>query len=291
MSKHLTNLFLVMAILAGGVSGFTPWNLDRIDQISLPLDRAEYSYTATGNGVDVYVVDSGVWNHPDFEGRVVTGYGKGQICNGHGTGVAGVIGSATYGVAKDVRIIDVHVIPCDGSVRRVAEIERGFDWIIRESKRSGRRSVMNMSFGIVGSMLGIRDRIETLISQGVVVVMAAGNESRDACNLISNIPGVLTVGGTRYGYDGTQHFDEFLYYSNFGPCVDIYAPAESVETIWNNLGPVYGYSGTSFAAPHVSGVAAIYLERNPNASVFDVGNAIVGNATPLPYGMFLYSNF
>jgi subtilisin family serine protease len=281
----------VLLLLVCGVSGFTPWNLDRIDQRSLPLDRADYSYTATGAGVDVYVVDTGVWNHPDFEGRAVAGYGKGSICNGHGTGVAGVIGSRTYGVAKDVRIIDVHVIPCDGVLRRPADMERAFDWIIRNSSRSGRRSVVNMSFGMIGGQLGIRDRMQTLISQGVVIVMAAGNESVDACNTLTNVPGVITVGGTRYGYDGVQHFDEFLYYSNFGPCVDIYAPAESVETVWNNLGPIYGYSGTSFAAPHVSGVAAIYLERNPNASVYEVGDAIVGNATPLPYGVFLYSNF
>ena len=252
------------------------WGISRIDQRSwqYPLST-EYEYNATGAGVNVYVVDTGVLTtHPDFGGRALNGTNTSgdntriEDCNGHGTHVAGTIGSNTYGVAKDVRLYSVRVFPCWGGTA-VSNVVSGLDWVMRQATVP---SVVNMSLGGAASS-SLDQAVQATINKGITVVAAAGNSNQNACSESpARVAGAITVGMT----DQRDYRD---WVSNYGPCVDLFAPGIIIESLWSEGQYGYSMSGTSAAAPHAAGVAALYLSANPGASPADVSNALIANAT------------
>ncbi|WP_027481108.1 S8 family peptidase [Deinococcus pimensis] len=250
------------------------WGLDRIDQRALPLSGT-YGYTPSGTGVNVYVVDTGINTaHTDFGGRADIAFdalgGDGQDCNGHGTHVAGTVGSATWGVAKNVRLHAVRVLDCSGSGSNSAVIA-GIDWVARNARRP---AVANLSLGGVTSA-SLDSAVQNAINSGVTFTVAAGNENKDACTTSpARLPAAITVGAT-------TSTDARASFSNYGSCVDLFAPGQSIRSTWIGSATATGTSsGTSMAAPHVAGVAALYLEGHPAAAPAEVANAILGAATP-----------
>ena len=252
------------------------WGLDRIDQRDLPLNGT-YTYTPTGAGVKAYIIDTGILtSHSQFSGRTAAGYsaindGRGTTdCNGHGTHVAGTVGGSTYGVAKGVTVIPVRVLGCNGSGTNSGVIA-GMDWVA--NNRSG-ASVANMSLG-GGASQATDDAIARMTSRGVTVVVAAGNENQNACNVSpARAPSAITVGST-------TNTDARSSFSNYGSCVDVFAPGSNITSAWyTSTSATNTISGTSMASPHVAGVAALYLQGNPTASAATVTNAITSTATP-----------
>lgn len=244
------------------------WGLDRIDQDSLPLD-SQYTYDLDGSGVTAYIIDTGILaSHSNFGGRVTSGFdaigdGNGtNDCNGHGTHVAGTVGSATYGVAKDVDLVAVRVLDCGGSGSNSGVIA-GVDWVA--SVASG-PSVANMSLG-GGNSTALDNAVNSAINSGITFVVAAGNDDSDACTGSPNkVPAALTIASTTSS-DARSSF------SNFGSCIDMFAPGSSITSTWSN-GGTNTISGTSMASPHVAGVAALYLQANPSASPSQVEVAL-----------------
>lgn len=254
-------------------SGAT-WGLDRIDQRSRPLSGT-FTYNATGAGVKAYIIDTGInASHTDFGGRVGAGAtaisdGRGtNDCNGHGTHVAGTVGGSRYGVAKNVTLIPVRVLDCNGSGAN-SGVVAGMDWVAGQ----GGGGVANMSLG-GGANTATDAAIARMTNAGVTTVVAAGNENQDACNVSpARAPSAITVGST-------TNTDARSSFSNYGSCVDIFAPGSSITSDWiGSTTATNTISGTSMASPHVAGVAAQYLQLNPGASPSTVTNAILGNAT------------
>ncbi len=253
------------------------WGLDRIDQRNLPLDNA-YTYTPTGAGVTAYIIDTGVLaSHNEFGGRVGSGFttindGRGTTdCNGHGTHVAGTVGGTTYGVAKQVTIRPVRVLGCNGS-GTTSGVIAGVDWVT-SNHSAGSPAVANMSLG-GGVSSALDTAVNNSIADGVTYAVAAGNESTNACNgSPSRVGAALTVGST-------TNTDARSSFSNFGSCLDIFAPGSSITSAWYTSNSATNtISGTSMATPHVAGVAALYLQGNPSASPSSVGNAIISTST------------
>ncbi|MCB1583210.1 MAG: S8 family serine peptidase [Xanthomonadales bacterium] len=255
--------------LSGSQSGAT-WGLDRIDQANLPLNNT-YNYDADGTGVNAYVIDTGIRiTHNEFGNRGQSGYtaindGNGtNDCQGHGTHVAGTIASTTYGVAKNAKLIAVRVLGCDGSGSNSGVIG-GVDWVAANHVKP---AVANMSLG-GGASSALDSAVSSAVSQGVTMVVAAGNDNSNACNYSpARAASAITVGSTTSS-DARSSF------SNYGSCLDIYAPGSSITSTWSTSNTATNtISGTSMASPHVAGVAALYLDDNPNATPAQVEAAI-----------------
>ena len=251
------------------------WGLDRIDQRALPLSGT-YSYTPTGAGVTAYIIDTGIrFDHVEFGGRAVTGIDEvtagsnAADCNGHGTHVSGTVGGATYGVAKGVRLVAVRVLDCSGS-GSTSGVIAGIDWV---TANHASPAVANMSLG-GGASSALDDAVRRSISAGVTYSIAAGNSNADACSASpARVTEAITVGAT-------TSTDARASYSNFGTCLDLFAPGSSITSAWYTTSTATNtISGTSMATPHVTGTAALYLQTNPSASPAAVASAIVASAT------------
>jgi subtilisin family serine protease len=239
------------------------WGLDRIDQRDRPLSTT-YTYNTTAAGVHAYIIDTGIRNtHTEFGGRVsATGFtaindGRGTSdCNGHGTHVAGTVGGASYGVAKQVTLHAIRVLNCSGS-GTTSGVIAGIDWVTRNHVKP---AVANMSLG-GGASTALDDAVRGSIAAGVTYSIAAGNSNVDACSSSpARVGSALTVGASTSS-DGRASF------SNYGTCVDIFAPGQSITSAWYTSDSAMNtISGTSMAAPHVAGVAALYLKGNPGAA-------------------------
>ena len=248
-----------------------PWGLDRIDQRNRPLSRT-YTYTGSGAGVTAYVIDTGIaTSTTDFGGRAAVAYdalgGNGQDCNGHGTHVAGTIGGATYGVAKSVQLRAVRVLNCSGS-GSTSGIITALNWL---AANHAARSVANMSLG-GGRSTALNTAATNLINSGVYLAVAAGNESQNACNVS---PASTAAAYTTAASDSSDRRASF---SNYGSCVDGYAPGVSIKSDWLSNG-TNTISGTSMATPHVTGVAALYKGTFGNATASTITSWINTNAT------------
>lgn len=251
------------------------WGLDRIDQKALPLNSA-YSYLQTGSGTTAYIVDTGILSsHQQFSGRVLSGYtaisdGNGTTdCNGHGTHVAGTVGGSTYGVAKNVNLVPIRILGCDGSGAS-SNVIAGLDWILKNGKKP---AVVNMSLGGDAST-SLDSAVENLFDNGYVMVVAAGNSNTDACSASpARVSKALTVAAT----DST---DTRASYSNYGSCVDIFAPGSQINSSWigsNTATKVL--NGTSMATPHVAGVVAEMLQSTPTATPQTISTNLLNQAS------------
>ncbi len=251
------------------------WGLDRIDQADRPLS-GQYYFNYTGAGVNAFIIDTGLrQDHAEFSGRIKPGYsgvqdGNGtNDCHGHGTHVAGTVGGFTWGVAKGVALIPVRVLDCAGSGSWSGVIA-GVDWVAGSTLRP---AVANMSLS-GGVSVAVNSAVAGAVSKGVTMVVAAGNSSADACKYSpAKEPSAITVGATDSG-------DARAWYSNYGSCVDMFAPGSAITSAWNTSSTATNIlSGTSMATPHVAGVAALALAANPAASPAAVASFLTSNAT------------
>lgn len=251
------------------------WGLDRIDQKNLPLDSA-YSYLQTGSGTTAYIVDTGILStHQQFSGRVLSGYtaisdGNGTSdCHGHGTHVAGTVGGSTYGVAKNVSLVPIRILGCDGSGAS-SNVIAGLDWILKNGKKP---AVVNMSLGGEANA-SLDSAVENLFNNGYVMVVAAGNSNTDACSSSpARVSKAITVAAT----DST---DTRASYSNYGSCVDIFAPGSQINSSWigsNTATKVL--NGTSMATPHVAGVVAEMLQSTSTATPQTISTNLLNQAS------------
>ena len=248
-----------------------PWGLDRIDQRARPLSWT-YTYTRTGSGVRAYIIDTGIeTSHTQFGGRASNVYdafgSNGQDCNGHGTHVAGTVGGSTWGVAKAVMLRGVRVLDCGGS-GSTSGIIAALDWVrVNHIKPA----VANMSLG-GGYSSALNTAVTNLSNAGVFVAVAAGNESQNACNVSPASAATVTTVAASSNTDARASF------SNYGSCVDLYAPGVKIASSYIGGRNVY-LDGTSMASPHVAGVAALYKATYGDVSSGTIDSWLKTNAT------------
>ncbi len=258
------------------------WGLDRIDERPLTLNST-YNYDFDGTGVTAYIIDTGIRRtHLDIAGRVGTGYNAvadsngTNDCNGHGTHVAGTVGGTTWGVAKNVTLVPVRVLNCKGSGSWSGVIA-GIDWVANQKAAAPTQpAVANMSLG-GGYSTSVNAAVAGAVAKGVTMVVAAGNSNANACNESpSSEPSAITVGAT-------TNTDARASYSNYGSCVDIFAPGSSITSAWNTSDTATNtISGTSMASPHVTGAAALVAQNSPDATPAAIANLMVTNAGNVP---------
>lgn len=251
------------------------WGLDRVDQRTLPLDKS-YTYSTTASNVHAYIIDTGInLRHSDFGGRATSGYdfvdndSNATDCNGHGTHVAGTVGGSAYGLAKGVRLVAVRVLDCNGSGTYDGVIS-GIEWVTSHAIKP---AVANVSLGGSASS-AVDNAVASSISSGVTYAIAAGNSGANACNYSpARTSTAITVGAT-------TNTDARASYSNYGNCLDIFAPGTNITSDWIGSGTATNtISGTSMAAPHVAGAAALYLATHTSATPATVRNALVAAGT------------
>ncbi|KAI8805828.1 peptidase S8/S53 domain-containing protein [Cladochytrium replicatum] len=270
------------------VQQVSPVGLARVSSADpVGTSRSYFFPSSAGEGVDAYIIDTGIkTTHPDFGGRARLGAsfvnnGQGGDGNGHGTHVAGTIGSNTFGIAKKVSLIAVRVLDENGSGRSDGVLQ-GIEFAISAAARSGRRSVINMSLGGQGNDPITTQALDTARNNGVVVVVAAGNEDQDACNTSpANVKSAVTVGAI------DPRNDVMASFSNFGPCVDLSAPGVNIQSTWIGTSNTPGddgttniISGTSMASPHVAGVAALIYAESPVGDANGVIQKLLSLAIP-----------
>lgn len=250
------------------------WGLDRIDQRSLPLSGT-YQYTYTATSVRAYIIDTGLdVNHAQFEGRAQNVYdafgGSGNDCNGHGTHVGGTVGGKTYGVAKKVMLRGVRVLDCNGS-GSTSGIIAAVDWVRANHIKP---AVANMSLG-GGYSSSLNTAVNNLSGAGVFVAVAAGNSNADACNYSPASAAYVTsvAASTSSDYKAS--------YSNYGSCVELYAPGSGIKSAWIGSGTTETntINGTSMASPHVAGVAALYKANFGDKAWSTINSWIINNST------------
>jgi subtilisin family serine protease len=255
------------------------WGLDRVDQRDLPLNRT-YTYGTTGIGVYAFVIDTGIRStHTEFYGssgsRVIKGFsafrkGGTEDCNGHGTHVAGTIGGASMGIARDVTLVPVRVLDCNGS-GSMSGVIAGVDYVAGSSFRP---AVANMSLG-GGAYSTLDNAVNAAVASGVTMVVAAGNDNSNACNYSpARATNAITVGATTSS-------DARASYSNYGSCLDIFAPGSGINSAWiRSNTDTNTISGTSMATPHVAGVAALIASVNPTFGPSQITTQLLNDASP-----------
>lgn len=256
-----------------------PWGLDRVDQRTLPLN-ASYTAPASGQGVKVYVMDTGVLaDHAELRGRVGSGWsavadglGTGD-CNGHGTHVAGTVAGSVYGIAKSATIVPVRVLDCQGAGYG-SDLLAGLDWVVNNHS-AGDPAVLNMSLGSDSTSSIIDDAVREVMGDGVLAVVAAGNAAKDAClTSPGRVTEALTVAASDQGDLQTS-------FSNYGQCVDLYAPGyRIVSASHTSTTGLAMMSGTSMSTPHVAGAAAVLLSQRPDLAPSQVAAQLNADATP-----------
>jgi subtilisin family serine protease len=267
--------------------------LDRIDQRRLPLDR-RYSRGGTGKGITVYVFDGGIASdHPELSGRVRRGYtafpADPSICNAHGTAVAGAVAGATLGVAPDAQVVDVKMVECGRLRGTIQGIVDGAKWMVDDVKKHpGRRAIANWSFIADTSAVipALDSAVAMLLRHNIPVVVSAGNLETNACRVSpANSPGTIVVGSTALYTDPSTSgpADRRAPGTAYGPCIDIYAPGDSVllpSLDQDKKSTTQLWNGTSMSAGYVSGAIALFLEANPNATPAQTLEHLKAAATP-----------
>lgn len=266
-----------LEVKTAAVQSPAPWGLDRVDQSTLPLSQSFDDRDVAGLNSYSYVVDTGIdSSNGDFEGRLSGGFtavldGRGSLdCNGHGTHVAGTIGGKTYGVAKKTTLVPVRVLDCAGS-GTYSSVISGLDWIAANHP-AGVPAVVNMSLGGPASST-LDGAVRNLIAKGITVVVAAGNSAADACNYSpARVMEAITVAATTIT-------DVRASYSNFGSCVDIFAPGSEITSNWLGNSATNTISGTSMATPHVAGAVVRFVTSNSTLTPGQIANSLTTNAT------------
>ncbi|GGY51436.1 S8 family peptidase [Streptomyces omiyaensis] len=252
------------ALPDGARSPASSWGLDRIDQANLPLD-GDFTTLGSGAGVTAYILDTGIdYAHDELRGRASFGFDamgdgrSGQDCNGHGTHVAGTVAGKTYGVARKAALVSVRVLGCDGRGSYSGMIA-GLEWVARNARQP---AVLNGSLGGARSA-ALNNATTALRNAGVLPVLAAGNDAKDACDVSpASAEGAVTVAAS-------NAWDEETSFSNYGRCVELYAPGQDIVSARLGGGSA-SLNGTSMAAPHVTGVAALYKAAHPSAAPAEV---------------------